>query len=164
MDRGDRIAWLPVSKHAQAVAAALTGAASLSPKCERIHVPYFWYRAAGSAPTPYGRRPFRIDCLVDARSGEASTSDPFDVVLGADREGDVLRRRVPVLAAQKSARRCVSNALCRKLRTLADFRLELKDRGVVHKTFWIVPSGEESVLVDSVTGGWYPMARSSMPA
>ena len=159
-----RLDCLPVSTQAEAIAAALAGAEALSPTCESIHVPYFWYRAAGSAPTPYGRRPFGIDCLVDARNGEASTSDPFALLEKTHPKGNVLRQRVPLRVAQKAAQRCVSNALCRKLRTLADFRLELAARGVVHKTFWVVPSGDELVLVDSVTGGWYPMTSRPMSA
>ena len=156
-----RLNCLALSKQAEAIAAALNNPREGR---ELVHVPYFWYRASGTAPTPYGRQPFDVDCLVDACSGEAATSDPFVVVETMHRKDTVLRPRVPRRAAQQAAQRCVTNALCRKLRTLANFRLELEARGVVHKTFWVVPTGDELVIVDSVTGGWHPLTRQSMSA
>ena len=101
---------------------------------------------------------------MDAQSGEAATSDPLSLIEQPNLHDSVLPQRVSSSAAQKAAQRCVSNALWRKLRTLADFRLEFEDRGLVHKAFWIVASGAESVLVDSVTGGWYPLRRSAAPS
>ena len=89
---------------------------------------------------------------------------PFAIVEKADRTENILRQRVSRPIAQRAAQRCVTNALCRKLRTLADFRLELEARGVVHKLFWVIPSGAERVLVDSVTGGWYPMTGGALSA
>jgi hypothetical protein len=122
-----------------------------------IHYPYYWYRAQGSAPGLFGRRSLTLDCLVDARSGIASTTDRFtieerrpadSVQLAPDRSADI---------ARAAAQRCLAHSLGRRLRTIADFQLNLDDRGLVYKTYWVVDCAGEDLLVDSGNGAFHPL-------
>ena len=123
----------------------------------RIYYPYHWYRAAGSAPGFFGRRPVSLSCLVDACSGTVSTADPFalDEVTVCDAVLVAARREACDTAL--AAHRYVTHALGRGLRTMANFNVDLDHRGVVHKPFWVLRCGESRVLVDGVTGRLCPL-------
>lgn len=136
--------------------AALTasGAASIE---RRVHYPYFWYRASCAPRTLPGRRRFSPDCLVDAVGGRPTTADRFEVEHIADRDVTRLDARLDAAAAARVAAGFLRHRLARRLRTISDFGLELSDRGLVFKAYWVVRSGVVRVVVDSVTGGVYPL-------
>lgn len=127
----------------------------VSPDARRVYYPYHFFRATGSTPGLFGRRRLSLDCLVDGRSGVASTSDPFDIVRRPGGEADVLPTAVTLPLSEREARRCLTHGLGRRLRTIADFRLVLDYRGVVYKPYWLVDCGDDTVLVDSASGAWH---------
>lgn len=137
------------------VAAAGDMAAVRDASC--IHYPYYWYRAHGSAPGLFGRRSLALDCLVDARSGIASTADPFAIERRRPVDAVQLAPRHSADDAICTARRCLAHSLGRRLRTIADFQLNLDVRGLVYKTYWVVDCAGEDLLVDSGTGAFHPL-------
>lgn len=128
---------------------------------ERIYVPYFWYRASGDTPTPFGRRAFEVDCLVDALNGDAATCDRFALEEERVSKDALLQPRCAEAAARRSATQRVTHQIGRAVRTLADFGVVLEARGVVHKPYWLLRSVKGTLLVDGATGGWYPLHASA---
>lgn len=125
-----------------------------------VYVPYFWFRATGSAPTPFGRRPIEVDCLVNALSGEGSTCGSFPLGERALPADAVLRSTCGESAAKGEAQRCVTHNVGRGLRTIADFRVALDARGIVYKPFWLLQDVDTPMIVDAMTGGWHPLAAA----
>ena len=118
----------------------------------RLYYPFHWYRVSGSAPALFARRPLTLECLVDARIGQASTADPFAVVRDTVPAGALLPPERDSQDAEREARRYASHALGRGLRTIASFELELEHRGVVHKAFWLMRCDGHGVLLDTTNG------------
>ncbi len=124
----------------------------------QIYYPYHWYRAAGSAPGIFGRRPVSLSCLVDACNGIVSTADPFALDQATVSGAVLIAARQEARDAALAARRYVTYALGRGLRTVANFNVDLDHCGVVHKPFWVLRGGESRVLLDGVTGRLHPLA------
>ena len=124
-----------------------------------IYYPYHWYRVAGSAPTWVGRRPFTVTCLVDARSGAASTADRFTVEPATVSAGALLLPRTEAIDATRQAERYLSHALGRRLRAIASFGLTLDHRGLVYKAYRILRCDGTGVLLDGVTGELHPLRQ-----
>lgn len=122
-----------------------------------IHYPYYWYQAHGSAPGLFGRRSLALDCLVDARSGIASTTDRFTTEQRRLADSVQMACRHSADDARDAAQRCLAYSLGRRLRTIADFQLNLDDRGLVYKTYWVVDCAGEDLLVDSGNGAFHPL-------
>ena len=123
-----------------------------------IEYPYFSFRASGFAPSLFGRRALSVDCLVDARTGDASTADGYRT-----QPVDVAADTLMALAgcprvALREARRYAAHALGRGLRTLANFDLRIENTGVIYKSFWVFRRNATRVLVDSTTGSLHPLA------
>lgn len=121
----------------------------------RVCYPYHRFQAQVSVPRLFGRHSVDVECLVDARTGVASTSDRFLVERRAVAVADILPLVQATDAAQLAARRCLAHSLTRRLRTLADFRVRPEYRGVVYKTFWLLSCEGREVLVDSANGAWH---------
>ena len=124
----------------------------------QIYYPYHWYRAAGSAPGLFGRRPVSLSCLVDACNGVVSTADSFTLDEVTVSGAVLVSARQDAGEAGLAARRYVTHALGRGLRTVANFNVDLDHRGVVYKSFWALRCGDSRVLLDGVTGRLHPLA------
>ena len=120
-----------------------------------VYYPYHYFDATGSAPGLFGRRPLALRCLVDARSGEAFSSDPFAIENREVAPAPVLSSGFDAVAAEAAALRCLSHGVGRRLRTIAEFRLRLDYRGLVFKAYWLLNCGSDTVLVDSGNGAWH---------
>jgi len=135
---------------AQRAVAAIAGADAEVER--RVYYPYHWYRVAGSAPSWFGRQPVSLGCLVDARSGMASTADEFEVLESTVPAADLLTPSKDSQDAERQAQRYVSHALGKGLRTISSFDLELDHCGVVYKAFWLLRCAGAGVLLDSTSG------------
>lgn len=145
------------ASEATSVVAAVAGTEDVKID-RRVYYPYHWYRAAGSAPGLFGRRPISLSCLVDACNGVAGTADSFAVDKTTVSAAALIAARQEPDDVSLAARRYVTHALGRGLRTVADFSVDLDHRGIVHKSFWVLCCGECRVLVDGVTGQLHPLA------
>lgn len=138
------------------VVASLTG--DFDARVERdVVYPYYCFDAACSIPTLAGRKPLSMICLVDAVNGLGATADGFELKKERVPAGRVISTSLDGDQAGDIALRTVTHALGRKLRTIAEFDVDLKPRGLVHKRFWIVQTGESRLLVDSTTANWHPL-------
>lgn len=140
------------SDDARALVATACGEAG---EPRRVCYPYHWFLATGSAPGLFGRRSIELDCLVDARNGDASTSDRFDTERREMSADDILPMVSGVAAAERAARRCLTHTLTRRLRTIADFRVRPHYQGLVYKTFWLIDCDGQEIIVDSANGAWH---------
>ena len=126
----------------------------------RVYYPYFRYVVRGALRWLFGRRPFEVDCLVDARTGHAATADSF-VIETVSSEAD---SRLPVRqdpgAGRRQAERYTRHALGRAFRVLAGFRLRADEGELVHRPFWVVRASGTRLLVDGVSGELHPMPRN----
>jgi len=118
----------------------------------KIYFPYFRFDAKCKVPALFGRKETVIPCLVDAINNVAATADPVAIDSTSVPAGSALPSDHSVDQAEREARRYLQHHLGRRLRTIADFGVELEALGIVHKAFWIVRSGSARVIVDSVTG------------
>ena len=126
----------------------------------KVFYPYHWYRASGSAPGLFGRQPIDLNCLVDACNGMAGTADRFDLETRAVERASLLQARQRSCDTGAAARRYVTHALGRSLRTIANFRIDLDHRGIVYKPFWVFGCGDRRMLVDGVNGAHCPILRA----
>lgn len=119
--------------------------------------PYYWLKASFAVPTIAGRQEATLDCLVDAINGLGATADHFatdDVAVSATAP---LSARIDTSEAHAIARRTITHRLGKKFRMIASFDVSVAWRGLVHKRFWIVRSGEARVMIDSTTGRMHPL-------
>jgi hypothetical protein len=123
----------------------------------RVFYPYFRFGVSGLLRWLFGRRRLRTNCLVDARTGRASTSDRLVLELLTVTDDERLRPVQAHDAAARQAHRYATHALGRSLRVLGDLDIELDEGGLVHRPFWIVRSGRVRVLVDAVSGELHPL-------
>ena len=123
-----------------------------------IAYPYFSFRVSGFAPSLFGRRALSIDCLVDARTGEASTTDNYRTQSVNVAPDTLMAFAGCPRDALREARRYAAHALGRGLRTLADFDLRIENTGVIYKSFWVFRRNATRVLVDSTTGSMHLLA------
>ena len=126
----------------------------------RVYYPYFRYVVRGALRWLFGRRPFEVDCLVDARTGRAATADSF-VIETVRSEAD---SRLPVRqdpgTGRRQAERYTRHALGRAFRVLAGFRLQADEGELVHRPYWVVRASGARLLVDGVSGELHPMPRN----
>jgi len=138
------------------VVASLTGDIEARVLRDIIY-PYYCFDAACSIPTLAGRKPLSMICLVDAVNGLGATADSFELKKERVSAETVMATTIDVADAADIATRTVTHRLGRKLRTITDFDVDVTSRGLVHKRFWIVQTGEARLLVDSTTAGWHPL-------
>lgn len=127
----------------------------------RVYYPYFRFGVSGLLRWLFGSRTLRTECLVDARTGRASTADSLSV----DRLMVVDEERLAAVKApdeaDRLARRYATHALGRGLRVLGNLHIQLDGGELVHRPFWIVRSDSTRVLVDAVTGELHPLGAAS---
>lgn len=141
-----------------------TGTSPSPPAGRRLHYPYYRFLFRSTASTLLGESTSRVCCLVDGRTGLAATSDPFETVTLSPPSEDVLGPAVGEAEAEGLARRLARHVIHARKRSLATPRIELLDRGLVYKPFWVVAGGTASVLVDAVTGAAFPLRGAAGPA
>ena len=124
----------------------------------RIYYPYFRFGISGLLRWLFGRRTLQTRCLVDARTGRASTADSLSLERRAAIEEDRLRGVTAPDEARRLARRYATHALGRGLRVLGNLHIDVDGGELVYRPFWIVRSGSTRVLVDAVTGELHPLA------
>jgi hypothetical protein len=150
----------------EAGAIEIAGRAGTSPPPRagrRLHYPYYRFLFRSTASTLLGESTSHVCCLVDARTGLAATSDPFDTVTLHPPGEDVLGPTLGEAEANALARRFVRHVIHARRRSLATPRIEPLDRGLVYKPFWVVAGGTASLLVDGVTGATLPLRGAAGP-
>ena len=130
--------------------------------CRKLYYPYFSFELRYTARTLLGRSGVRASCLVDARTGLASTSDPFELERVEVDASDILEPRLTDDAALSIAERYVAYVVKNKRKALVVPDTDVLDRKLVRKPFWIVECTQRdpgapgfSVLVDGITGGFH---------
>jgi len=125
----------------------------------RVYYPYYHFAVQGELRWLFRRKRLRFDCLVDARTGHASSADPLDVERVATlSEGGLAVQQTPGEAARR-ARRYAQHAMGRGLRLMSNFNTRLEACGVVYRPFWILGSGSMRILLDAVTGELHPLSN-----
>lgn len=119
--------------------------------------PYYCFDAHCSVPTLAGRKKVSMLCLVDAVNGLGATADSFELKKESVRQEYLLSTKVNNDDAADIAQRTVTHRMGRKLRMIASFDVAIVPRGIVHKRFWIVQSGDSRIMVDSTTGKLHPL-------
>jgi hypothetical protein len=138
------------------VVASLT--ADFEARVERdVLYPYYCFDAGCSIPTLAGRKPLSMLCLVDAVNGLGATADSFQLKNERVPAGRIMTTALDGDQAEDIALRTVTHSLSRKLRTIAEFDVDLHSRGLVYKRFWIVQTSDARLLVDSTTANWHPL-------
>jgi hypothetical protein len=138
------------------VVASLTGDVEAHVASDIIY-PYYCYDVECSVPTLAGRKNVSMICLVDAANGLGATADSFELKKETIPVSRILATDIDADTATRIATRTVTHRMGKELRTIADFDVEMKPRGLVHKRFWIVQTSEARLLVDSTTAGWFPL-------
>ncbi len=139
------------------VAAALP-AQSAAPTIERrVYYPYIRYVVRGALRWLFGEREIRVDCLIDARTGRASTADEFAIEAVAAETADQLPARQSAGASRRLAERYTRHSLSRAYRVLTTFRLRADGGELVHRPYWIVRAAGHRLLVDGITGELHPL-------
>lgn len=131
-----------------------------------LYYPYLWYRLHYSLATFFGRPRFEVDCLVDGRKGQVSTTDAFETLELSPSATDVLELRVEPDAGALAARRTMSHVLSKKHRTMTPLELAMGPSQVLYKKFWVVECGAAgpNVLVDSTTGRFVTLSGTRAAA
>lgn len=138
-----------------------TAGAGLAHLEQCIYYPYFRFEAQTQLRALFAKRRSRINCLVDGRRGHAATTDDFDVDADVTATGSALGCLFGTAAAERNARHFLSHALTRRLKTIANFDLDLTSLGIVYRKFWLVRCDGRIVMVDSVTGGLHPLRKAA---
>jgi hypothetical protein len=137
-------------------------------ECE-IYYPYHWVLLRYVASTLFGRSASPVWCVVDARTGLAATTDPFELAfmerndLGAAKIADP---RVDAADAIAIARRYAAYVMRQRRKALVVPRVDVVERAVVYKpmsTVRLSRAGEPSfrVLVDRMSGGFHVLSSSA---
>ena len=101
----------------------------------RLFYPYYHVVANGRLRWLFGERRLKLDCLIDARTGRASSADAPVVEQLEVSESERLVARNDATTAIAAARRYASHALSRGLKVLGNFNLDLRDAELVHRPF-----------------------------
>ena len=130
----------------------------------RLYYPYFWFQLRYTVRTLLETSSVRMSCLVDTRTGLASTADPFELERVDGDAGEVMEPRLAEDEALRIARRYVAYVVRNRRKALIVPEVKVLERSLVHKPFWIVDgtTRHESsfrVLVDGVTGGFHVLRR-----
>jgi hypothetical protein len=124
----------------------------------KLHYPYHWFLMRYSAKTIFGESALRVSCLIDGRTRIGATTDAFEVEHATVHDDEVIEPRVGEAEACRLAERYTSYVVRNKRKALVTPRVEILDRAVVHKPFWVVRCANGSkpefrVMVDGATGG-----------
>jgi hypothetical protein len=157
-------------REAEAIVAGSSG--EFSARVERrVFFPYHRLHFRCSARTLFGESAVKVLCLVDARTGVASTIDPFEMTEIDAPADELIDDRIDETDAREIAERYVGYVMRTKRKALIAPKTEVVEVGVIHKPFWIVRCTNGSkpsfrVLVDGVTGGFFVLGnmRNVTPA
>ena len=127
----------------------------------KLAYPYFRFAASCSVPTMAGRQGVSVDCLVDGMNGQGATADPLFTEQLIVPVEDRLQCGISIDNATRIAHRTVTHQLGRKTRMIAPLDVRLESAGIVYRFFWIVQIGDGRIVIDSVTGGMYPLSASA---
>ena len=141
---------------AMCVVASLTGDLDARIDSEVIY-PYHCFVADCSVPTMAGRKQVSMICLVDAINGLGATADSFNLTTETLPQEQILEVDIEREEARVTARNTLTHALGRRLRMIASFDVALHSRGLIHKRYWVIATGDARVMVDSTTGGIHPL-------
>jgi hypothetical protein len=124
----------------------------------KLHYPYHWFLLRYSAKTMFGESALTVSCLIDGRTSVGATTDPFKVEQLIVAEDEIVDPRVDATEACRLAVRYTSYVVRNKRKALVTPRVDILDRAVVHKPFWIVrctngAKPDFRVMVDGITGG-----------
>jgi hypothetical protein len=125
-----------------------------------VHYPYHRFLIRCSTRTLMGETAFDVSCLVDARTGVASTTDAFEIEESRAVGDEVIGHVVDRAEARRIAERYVSYIVRNRRKALVVPKIEIIEEGVVYKRFWIVQCEHPSdpafrVMVDAVTGAFH---------
>ena len=128
----------------------------------KVYYPYFWFHLRHATRTLLGQSSARLSCLVDTRTGHASTADPFEVERVDVSTGVVMTPRLAEADALRIAHRYSGYVMRNRRKALVAPQVTVLDRRLVYKPFWIVDGTTPSessfrVLVDGVTGGFHAL-------
>ena len=142
----------------EAVLEAETGdAATLE---STLGYPYFWFRATWRFRWPFAGRSLTVDCLVDARNGNAATVDAFTITDAARSDVACIECRTEAGDAEKCAVRFLRSLLVRRLRCPGLAHLDVNSLGLVHRQLGVVRTRAGRFLVDPATRRGFPLADS----
>ena len=125
----------------------------------RLYYPYFWLQLRYAANTSLGRSVLGLSCFVDLRTRVGATTDPFELEHIDPDERDIITPRVDEAEARRIAERYTGYVLRNRRRALVAPTIDVVP-------FWIVTCSRAHqpsfrVLVDGVTGGFYPLSSHS---
>jgi hypothetical protein len=129
-----------------------------------FYYPYHRFLIRHSTKTLLGESALKVSCLVDARTGVASTTDPFQIQQVEVDDQELIGEVIDGAEARRIAVRYVAYVVRNKRRALAVPKTEVTERGVVHKLFWIVSCEDDSkpdfrVMVDAATGAFQVLGQ-----
>lgn len=126
--------------------------------CEgSVLYPYVRFEARCFVPTISGKRAIALNCLVDAINNHGATADDFSTDEADVSRETVLKQTIAATDARRTAQRMVSARLGRKTRMIASFDVQLEERDMVYKRFWIMRAGNDRIMTDSVTGSMHTL-------
>lgn len=157
------IAGCLTSAQAEGVVASASGE-WMSRAQRKLYYPYLWCQLRYTARTFLGDSGVRMSCLVDTRTGLASTVDPFQLERVEADAGEVIEPRLAEDDALRVARRYVDYVVRNRRKALVAPEVNVLRRGLVYKPFWIVDGTTRRqssfrVLVDGITGGFHVLRR-----
>ena len=126
----------------------------------KIYYPYFWFHLRYATRTLLGYGSVRLSCLVDTRTGCASTTDPFELERVDANAATVMEPRLAEDDALRSAHRYGAYVMRHRRKALVAPEVTMLERGLVHKPFWVVDGSKPRqstfrVLVDGLTGRFH---------
>lgn len=125
----------------------------------RLYYPYYRIDAKCRLPTLFGRRDWKVSCLIDGINKTCATTDPFAVRSIAVSVASILPYAVPADSARSVARRYLVHHLSRRLKVISAFDIELQNSWPVFRGFWIAGSRRDTIMIDTVTGLTYPIGK-----
>lgn len=126
-----------------------------------IYYPYYYFAASCRVKSLFVNREIPANCLVDGSRGIAATADGFEPSKESVSAEAMLETLVSPDDAKRQARRYLGHALGKKTRSIANFEIDLENRGVVYKKFWLAECGDHAFIVDSVTGHLHALSRAA---
>lgn len=131
------------------------------PVCREVYFPYLEVEATCNAPGFARTRKLTLRCLVDGVNDLAATSDAFIVDDIKVKASAVVESCIDIARARRTARRYLFHHLGRRAKAILNFGLELHAAKPVYKRFLVVESDAGPLLVDSTTGGTYPLPAAA---
>ena len=157
------IAGCLTSAQAEGVVASASGEWTSRAR-SKIYYPYFWFHLRYATRTLLGYGSVRLSCLVDTRTGCASTTDPFELERVDANAGVVMEPRLAEGEALRIAHRYTAYAVRNRRKALVVPEVTVLERCLVYKPFWIIDGTQRCassfrMLVDGVTGGFHVLRR-----